>query len=511
MTIPDEQDGARVTRWAWGALFLIAFGLLALPWTGHLDDSDAQVYRVVVRHLVRDHSWLQPTYLPDVHPRFREHLPFGFWPSALATLALGEHAADVMGALYALLTLTVVAGLARKWAGDVAGVLAVLFLAFDEPFFSLSGTPRLDPLLVLLTTLSAGLVLQGPVTRLRWGLATAFAALGALVKGPFGLLPLACAYAARAASERRLSHLFVGCISTLAAAFPAALFLLYNHWRGDGTWWEGYVHAQLLASALGARTDGKLGVWVPFVTLWHRFWPGLPFALYAALSAFTARLHGRGPTIHTTEPLSNPAQVILAARTLTMVCLLMLAGLCLPSRKVWNHTLVVFPFLAVLAGMGARQLLGKVARADSTAVRLGQGIIALAVVVVLAFTLRAGRYIWTPRCAASGPLAPILSQIASGTPIQIVSVEPEWRTIASLAAERSLVPSPSTKLAKPGARFDWALVSPPLFESGTGWQVAAVAPDWLLLRAANSVSSPSPNGGVNRNETPRCASLPNPR
>src|SRR5690349_12887940 len=58
--------------------------LLVAPWLSHFDDTDAHVYQVVVRNMVRSGAWFDPRYLEHLYPHFREHLPFGFWPYAFA-------------------------------------------------------------------------------------------------------------------------------------------------------------------------------------------------------------------------------------------------------------------------------------------------------------------------------------------------------------------------------------------------------------------------------------------
>src|SRR6266404_5295011 len=133
-------------RVAWVSALVVCAALLAAPWRGHVDDFDAQMYTVVARNMARDHSWFDLRCLPSLHPVFREHLPFGFWPAAAAIRAGLERAIDP---LYALMTLG--------------------------------------------------------------GIAT-------LVKGPFGLLPLACVAAVRIRDWRAAA-------TVLAALVPLGVFL----------------------------------------------------------------------------------------------------------------------------------------------------------------------------------------------------------------------------------------------------------------------------------------------
>src|SRR2546428_3667522 len=179
-------------RVAWVSALVVCAALLAAPWRGHVDDFDAQMYTVVARNMARDHSWFHLRCLPSLHPVFREHLPFGFWPAAAAIRAGLERAIDPLYALMTLGAIAVSGMIARRLAGDWAGVAAVLLLGTCESIWQYGGRLLLDPPLLLLATASAGMALAG-----RWGGAAVLGGLATLVKGPFGLLPLACVAAVR--------------------------------------------------------------------------------------------------------------------------------------------------------------------------------------------------------------------------------------------------------------------------------------------------------------------------
>jgi len=151
-------------RVAWVSALVACAALLAAPWRGHVDDFDAQLYRVVARNLARAHAWFDLRGLPTLHPVFREHLPFGFWPAAAAIRVGPERAIDP---LYALMTLGAIAAsgaIARRLAGDRAGVAAILLLGTCESIWQYGGRLLLDPPLLLFATASAGMALAG-----RWG------------------------------------------------------------------------------------------------------------------------------------------------------------------------------------------------------------------------------------------------------------------------------------------------------------------------------------------------------
>ncbi|HET9450314.1 MAG TPA: hypothetical protein VFO83_05505, partial [Aggregicoccus sp.] len=164
---------------------------------------------------------------------------------------------------------------------------------------------------------------------------------------------------------------------------------------------------------------------------------------------------------------------------LVLGCALLLAALCLPSRKVWNHALVAYPLLALLAGAGAGPVLARLRR-DARRERWARtGLCAAALLAAGAAALGAGRLLQATPCVASRELAPFLEPLAPGTALSVVSRRPAWGLVASLAAERRLAPSPRATLEEGAALAlaEEALVgsSPP------GWRLRARARGWLLL------------------------------
>ncbi|HET9450879.1 MAG TPA: glycosyltransferase family 39 protein, partial [Aggregicoccus sp.] len=274
-------EAVRASRWVHGCAFLLAAALLAAPWAGHVDDTDAQLYQVVARHMVEDGTWTDLRYLPDVHAQFREHLPFGLWPMALAIRLGGEGWLAPLTALWSLGILLVTAWLGRRLLGRGEALVAVLVLALCESFFRYGGRPRLDPPLVLFSLLAAAPLLLPRLRARGWALATLAGAVAALIKGPFGVLPLLAVTAATAWEARSWRRLLAGGLAAALALLPVAAFLARNHVAGDGSWWEGYGRHQLLASASGARADGALQWWFPLTTIARRFWPGFPLLLVA--------------------------------------------------------------------------------------------------------------------------------------------------------------------------------------------------------------------------------------
>jgi 4-amino-4-deoxy-L-arabinose transferase-like glycosyltransferase len=324
--------------------------------------------------------------------------------------------------------------------GPGAGVAAGLILAVTETFFLYGGRPRLDPPLVLFATAAAWPALQEKPGLRGWLLAAALAAVAALVKGPFGLTPLAAAAAARAVVDRSWRHLAFGALATLAAALPAAAFLLFS----DPSWWAGYVRVQLVASATGARADGYVSHWGALRSIVGRFWPGLPFVLLACVRRDRPHL-------------------------LMLWCAFFLAELSIPLRTVWNHELVAYPALALLAGAWLGPYFERVKPVWFAA---------LAGVGVAASAAGLGALLLLPPCVASREMKPYFDAIPPGTKIQIVSWPFDFRTETAIAAERRLDVWLDSDLRDYG---HWALVEEQRMPATTSWREVARARGYVLL------------------------------
>ncbi|MFZ5469625.1 MAG: ArnT family glycosyltransferase [Myxococcota bacterium] len=406
----------------WLAVALGAALVISPLWV-HVDDTDANLYRVVTRHMVEDGTWFELRYLPNAYPVFREHLPFGLWPYAFALRVVGEVGFNLVAPFWTIATLLLVAWVGRRLAGHGAALVAMLALGLNETFAFKGGISRLDaPLLFFATAATIPVLLRARALSM-WGLAALCAALAACIKGPFGLLPLVAATTARAVLEgprAGIRTLAWGAVATVLATLPVAGFLVWNRYRGDGTWWEGYVQNQVLASAMGARADGVFQPWYPFVSVAGRFWPGLPLA---GLALF--RLRG-----------SEQSSVV---RLLGLMALLVLLGLCLPSRKEWNHVLVAYPALALLGGAGVGPWLDDwLASAwRQRAVTVVLGLLAL---LGWGVALAGGaRFFHPPITTPCTEFSRRLETLEPETPLYVVGAN-EWRTIASLAAHWKLSP-----------------------------------------------------------------------
>jgi hypothetical protein len=423
---------------AFSAACLAIAALLAVPWRTHVDDLDAQLYLVVARNIARHDAWFDLSFAPAFLSRFREHLPFGFWPAAAAIKLFGERAVNPVYAALTLASVIVAGRIAKRIAGNQAEIAALLLLGTCEIIWHYGGRPLLEPPLFFFSVLAAGAALAE-----EWTLAACFGAAATLVKGPFGLLPLACAASAKIRNPK-------AALAVAGAAVPLALFLFVDP---GGGWRENYLYGQLLASASGQRADGIHLWWFPFSVIARRFWPGLPFVL---LGLWQCRKDPR-------------------LRPLAWTCLAMAVLLCLPPRKWGNHSYVAFPLLGALAGCAAAAF--RMSPKTLAAWACGA---AGAAVLFLASGL--GARIMRPPCAFATSLAPGLDALPAGSPILVVSPEPDAPAMAELAAERDLAPVPAVSLTSTPSIFD--AVAREGTEVPPAWKEIARGGGWLLLHAA---------------------------
>ncbi|HEY5675261.1 MAG TPA: hypothetical protein VIR81_00660, partial [Myxococcales bacterium] len=169
------------------------------------------------------------------------------------------------------------------------------------------------------------------------------------------------------------------------------------------------------------------------------------------------------------------------ARVLWPWSALILLALCLPARKVWNHALIAYPALALLAGaacLPAAEWLDRHERAVRLLLLvLAGGAVACAPLI--------GRAVDGKPCTGSSEFAPELDRLAPGDEILVISSPTSWRTLASLSAERQVEPDPRPALpAAESATARVAIVQEDLAHGAPGWREIRRARGWVLLRKA---------------------------
>lgn len=402
----------------------------------HIDDTDAWLYRTVVRNMVADGTWVDLRYLPSVHARFREHLPFGFWPYALVQ-RVSDAGPVVLGWLASIATLGL---LARR------SLLAAFLLGTTASFFELAATVRLDQLVVLATTAGGLALLEDERPWRSWLLAAVGAAAGVAVKGPFGLVPIAAITVSRVVVERKPLLLLPALGVALVAVAGPGFWLLHSS-RAGGDWYTGYVENQLLASALGSRMDGSPSALEPWLTVSRRFWPWLPLGLWALWQT------ARRPTL----------------RVLALSIALMLLALGVPGRKVWNHALVVFPFVALwLAQSLDLSRLSALARPATWTLGIATAIGLLVVIGV------------RPSLGSCAVAPDVVAYSRAHVPEALAVVRPRegspWKLIAVLAGEYGTVPRLVDSLEEAQASGSTAVLTR---DEAPGW-VCVETKGWRL-------------------------------
>ena len=504
-------------RAAEALVLILGAALCAAPLWGHLDDSDAHLYTVLARHVAEGHGWFDLSYLPSVHPVFREHLPFGIWPFAAALRLFGEAGPPALSLCLSVATIWIWMAAGRRLLGVCGGLAAGLTLSLSESFFHYGALVHLDRLLLFFTALCCWPLLTldraGPRQH---GLAAIFAALAVLVKGPFGLAPLGLLVLARSHLSRGARELFLGALACLLALVPVGLFLLHDGLYGGGTWVHGYLVGQVLKSATGARLDAGHGP-SPFATIAGRFWPGLPFALFGLalgvrdelrrvpplLARVRARLkpprQGRSlwgwlrheAFARSFEPLHGRLGPASPALLLSIVSLLLLVLLSLPGRRSWHHSLIAWPLLSLLAAVAAGPLLERLCAIPSRARSAFAALAVLTSAALVAALLGAGARLSSPSCL----LPPVLvAGLPAGTDVAVVAPEADWKVVALLAAEHRLSPWPMLSLPPDGALTAWqkparsgrftavALVRSDVPRPLSGWHEEARGSGWARLR-----------------------------
>ncbi|MBI3184842.1 MAG: hypothetical protein HYZ28_22110 [Myxococcales bacterium] len=445
--------------------------LLSSTFFRHTDVGDAQVYQVVARNMVADGEWLSLRYLPAVHPRFHEHLPFGFWPMAAAMRAMGEWALRPLFTLMSLGVVLLGGAMARRLAGPWAGLAAMVVLATTEKFFFQAGYPLLDPPLLLLATASAFPIFAGKVRAREWALSAVLAAGAVAVKGPFGLVPPLAAILARAVADRSWRILWIGGAMLCLAAAPVAAFL-----AASPAWWEGYVVHQIIDSVTGVRSDGRMDRLYAVKTIVGRFWPWLPLVVPGAVLAL-------GWPRRAADWLSAGAQTRRAAAIAGLACAAAALTLSLPARKIWHHTLVAYPLLAVLCGVAVGP---RLARLLSTASRARRAVWALACVLAASlFASAAGldRLLMDPPCAVATEFSGELAAVRPGTAVLVVSDRDEWDVISALAYEHRVQPWPAGCADEAPSEVrgaPLAMVKEALWPACSAWRELSRGRGWVL-------------------------------
>lgn len=452
------------------AIFVV---LMGATWGRHTDVGDAQVYQVIARHMLEDHSWTSLRYLPDVHGHFYEHLPFGFWPIAATMRVLGEWALIPLCALLSLGSVVLAGVAARRLAGSWAGLAAMLVLGTTESFFTQASYPTLDPFLIFLATGAGVIALTGRARAGDWLAAGLLAGAAAAVKGPFGLLPLCGAAFARAVVDRSWRILFAGALTAVLASLPVVAFLAL---RPD--WWEGYGQNQLLASITGARMDGDPHPHYLLRVIAGRFWPWLPLLIPSIILALgRPGRAARWLAAERGDSARRACQLALIASAVVIV------GISIPQRKIWHHAWIAYPLLAIACGTAVGPRLAVFFSAAQNVRRAVWGLSAILAASIVAVFAGLERRLMQAPCVISREFAVPLRDVGPGEDVLVVSLRGEWDILSALAFEKRATPWPVERLEANehrSARF--AFVAADRWTANGEWTEVSRARGWVLAR-----------------------------
>jgi 4-amino-4-deoxy-L-arabinose transferase-like glycosyltransferase len=351
--------GALDAPWV-AALGLALLAALRFSWrTGEPLTGDSVRYAIVARDMLESGDWFHP--LHGGEPYFHKP-PLVPWLGALSMALFGKGVAAVSlpSALAGIGVVLAAWRVASRYGGPVAGLLAGLGLVLTPSFARVTGTFRMDSLL-LLSSVGALAAFERARTRPAWHAAGwALVAVGVLAKGTPGLYPLAILAAASLLT--RDGRPFTDRRFWLAA--PAFLLLLapwYVHMTSTygRSFWG--VH-------LGREVGDRFALSAAGRTTAEFLWESLRFpALLAPLGALGAFLAWR-------DGRADPALRRAAALGIAWSAGVFL-GQAFNLNGFARHMYSTFVALAAFSGYGlARLLRGRVRPAWVAAPLLAAGV-----------------------------------------------------------------------------------------------------------------------------------------
>jgi 4-amino-4-deoxy-L-arabinose transferase-like glycosyltransferase len=468
----DKTRHARGARGLFLSACVLGAAVILSFWRLHADNNDAALYTVIARNLAREHTpfSLHGPALDFRASSFYEHPPLFLWAQAAVLAVAPWFDLRLLGALCGVLTVAATFALGREVLGARAGFLGCVLLIATEAFSNYQPLARLDPPLTLAFTASVAVLV---LARGRPGLlflGGLIAGAGALVKGPPALgapvaaLALAAARGDTDVLRRPRSWLAVG----LGAVLPPLSFLIYDRVALGGAWWDGYVIAQVVASAAGRRSAGAGPLGLLKVNVW-RLWPGLPLVGVSLARA----------CIVAWKPLEKPDSARVRFALLGWAALVY-AGFSSAGRAFWWYLMPAYPALSLLAGAGAEDLIPR-ALADR----------GVAWVRRLALAISAALWVLLPFCKVAARLErpcpfgdlPTMARGAAdgGQLVAVVSPTRDYSTHV-IFAEHCRCNAVLISRLQEGARTDVAAALVPSSEPYSyPWRRLATHGTWTLL------------------------------
>jgi 4-amino-4-deoxy-L-arabinose transferase-like glycosyltransferase len=227
-----------VHRTTFPLLLLALLTFFAALGRGAITDSDEAFYAEAAREMVASGDWITPYY--NYETRFQKPILY-YWLTAATYLVFGatEVAARLWAAIAGLGLVLVTAAAGRRWYDESTGLLAGAIVATNVGYFSIGRMALPDLPLTFCITLAiwAALVatLEAERSPRKFVLIAAVAlGLGALMKGPVGLIVPALVIVPVLLVERRsialtLSDIALGVLVLLAIAVPWYVVMWFRH------------------------------------------------------------------------------------------------------------------------------------------------------------------------------------------------------------------------------------------------------------------------------------------
>lgn len=324
-------------------------------------------YTVALAERIIDRSWLP--YVDGCSHRG----PLLYWAHAISQYTFGRfewssarHLANVL-ALATVASTWVAAAAARRWvAGGVAALIYVWLSCVYEvsAAFGVGGEHVSTPLTVGALALTSVALLRASRLRSRVALLAAagcLAALGALAKqtalvsiAPLGLWTLSASLAQRKAGQTRWWLLALALVLGFALPFVVVV-LRYALAKNLGTFWYWYYVYNAEVYMAPHRNDSLRTAFDPLFD--HRNFAMLALAI-AVVSAVCSRIAAFGKSTRNLALLYAEGGFEL---TVALLCVVTMVGALAPMRFFYHYFVPLFPFAALLAGLGVERAL---ARAD---------------------------------------------------------------------------------------------------------------------------------------------------
>lgn len=170
-------------KWIYAALIIAVAGILMFSYLGSqpLLDPDEPVYAETAREMLQYHDFLSPRIYGDF---WYDKPPMYYWlvAAAFQAFGIGEFAARLPSAVFALGGALLVYFSGRKLFNERAGLLAALILATSLEYFYLGNAAVTDMTLTFFLTAALLAFLHR-----QFELLYVFAALGVVTKGPVAI------------------------------------------------------------------------------------------------------------------------------------------------------------------------------------------------------------------------------------------------------------------------------------------------------------------------------------